>query len=375
MLYRDRKALYANIVNAFGYVVILYWLVNVAIYGWGRGPVLVKSRWVWCAVLADSFLMVHRLIQRFVAVVRTAGWYQAFLSIPRSVVGNAINFVATVMATEQFFSAERSGKRVEWKKTAHAFPTAEQLMEHRRLLGDLLLENRLITLVQLKTALLAQQKDGKKLGQEATELGYISEEDLLAVLGRQLAVPFGSIDYRTVDQSWLRKLPRATAEAWLALPLRASNGVLEIACADPGAPQLEATRGSMGCTVSLRLASEPNLRFAISQAYLSSDGHAGPLLGELLVEALAITRLDLDHALEIQKASGRRLGEILQDLGLISPEMLTETLQSRESAPFRERKVTGAGPTCLLRAAKGVRQNRNYEISCETSRFSDAQDN
>ena len=333
MLYRDRKTLYANVVNALGYVVILCWLVNTAINGWGHRPILVESRWVWNVVVADTFLMVNRLVQRFVAVVRTAGWYQAFLSIPRTVVGNAINFVATAMTTEQFFAAERSGKRVEWKKTAHVFPSAAQLMQHRRRLGDLLLENRLITLAQLKTALLAQQKDGKKLGQELTELGYISEKDLLAVLGRQLAVPFGSIDYRSIDQTWLRKFSRETAEALLSLPLQASNGVLEVACADPTAPgikkQLEEL---MGCTVSLRLASESNLRFAISHAYLSSDGHACPLLGELLVEARAITRLDLDRVLEVQKASGRRLGEILQHLGLISPEMLTEALRKQESA-------------------------------------------
>ena len=73
-------------------------------------------------------------------------------------------------------------------------------MEHRRRLGDLLLENRLINLVQLRTALLAQQREGIKLGEVLTQLGYISEEDLLAVLGRQMAVPFGTIDYRSVDQ-------------------------------------------------------------------------------------------------------------------------------------------------------------------------------
>jgi adsorption protein B len=333
MLYRDRKALVTNVLNALGYVVVVYWLVNAVLYGWGRGRALVDSRWVGYAIVADTILMAERLIQRFVAVVRTAGWFQAFLSIPRTIVGNTINFVATAAATKQFFVAEHSGKRVEWKKTAHVFPSAAQLMEHRRRLGDLLLENRLITLAQLKTALLTQQKDGKKLGQTLTELGYVSEEDLLSVLGRQLAVPAGSIDYRSVDQMWLRKLPRRTAEAMLCLPLRVSNGLLEVACADPAVPRIKKLLEEfLGCAVSLRLASESNLRLAIGQAYLSSEGRAGPMLGEMLVAAHVITKLELDHALQVQKASGRKLGEILQDLGLISPEMLTETLRKQESA-------------------------------------------
>jgi adsorption protein B len=333
MLYRDRKALYANVVNALGYVVTLYWLLNAAIYGWGNGPSLVESRWVWDVIVADSVLMLDRLLQRFVAVVRTSGWYQGVLSIPRVVVGNAINFVATAMATKQFLMQGYSGKRVEWKKTDHIFPSATQLLERHRRLGDLLLENRLITLTQLQSALLAQQKDGKKLGQVMTESGYITEEDLLAVLARQLGAPVNGIDYRCIDPIWLRRLPRETAEALLVLPLRFSNGVLEVACANHSAPGIKKKLEEfLHCTVSLRPASESDLRFAISQAYLSRDGRAGPLLGDLLVEAGAIMRVDLVRALRIQKGSDRRLGEILQDLRLISPEMLSEALQKQEPA-------------------------------------------
>ena len=164
-------------------------------------------QWVWMVILADTFLMVQRLVQRFVSVVRISGWFQAFLSIPRAVVGNAINFCATAMATAQFFRAERTGKRVEWKKTAHVFPSIEQLQQHRRRLGDMLLENRLINLVQLRTALLAQTREGIKLGEVLTQLGYVSEEDLLAVLSRQLNVPSCGIDVRTIDLAWLRRIP------------------------------------------------------------------------------------------------------------------------------------------------------------------------
>ncbi len=332
MLYRDRKALYTNVVNVLGYAVFVYWLLNICIHGWNHAPRLVVSQWVGDVILADTVLMVHRLVQRFVAVARISGWRQAFLSIPRSVVGNAINFAATVMAAAQFFSAERSGKRVEWNKTAHVFPSAAELREHRRRLGDLLLANRLITLAQLHTALLAQQqREGIKLGEVLLQLGYISEEDLLAVLGRQLGLVSGSIDLRSIDESWIRRFPRATAESLLALPIRFSNGVLEFACQDPAAPELKNKLEELtGCKVSLRLASQSSLRLAISRAYLVIEGQAGVLLGELLVQAGAITRADLERAIRSQKTSGRRLGETLQDMGLISPETLADALGKQE---------------------------------------------
>ena len=333
MLYRDRKTLYTNIVNALGYAVVLYWLVNLLVYGWGQAPTLIRREWVWNVVLADTFLMVHRLVQRFVAVNRISGWPQAFLSIPRAVIANTINFAATAVAVKQFLSASRTGERVQWQKTAHVFPPAEELREHRRRLGDLLLENRLVTLAQLRSALEAQQRNGKKLGQVLTQSGYISEEDLLRVLGQQLGLPFGRIDYRSIDPAWLQKLPRETAEKLLVLPLKFSDGVLEAACANPSVAETKKTLEElMGCPVSLRLASETDLHFAISRAYLAKDDQASPLLGELLVEAGMISPAGLDRALRLQKISGRRLGEILQDLRLISPEMLAAVLQKQEAA-------------------------------------------
>lgn len=338
MLYRDRKAVYTNIVNALGYAVAAYWLINLGVRGWTHVPGLVVSRWVRDAIVADTFLMVHRLVQRFVAVARISGWFQAFLSIPRAVVGNAINFAATAVAASQFFQSERSGKRVEWKKTAHVFPSAAELREHRRRLGDLLLANRLITLAQLREALLAQQREGIKLGEVLLQLGYISEKDLLSVLARQFGISSGGIDPRSIDLAWVRRFPRATAEELLALPVRLSDGVLEFACADPAIPELKKKlEERMGCTVILRLVSESGLRLAISRAYLSSEGHAGILLGELLVEAGTISRGNLERAIQLQKTSGRRLGETLQDMGLISPEILADALRKQEISNLASR--------------------------------------
>jgi hypothetical protein len=38
-----------------------------------------------------------------------------------------INGVATWTAAVAFFNARRTGKKLSWAKTAHAFPTAESL--------------------------------------------------------------------------------------------------------------------------------------------------------------------------------------------------------------------------------------------------------
>lgn len=337
MFYRDRKALLTNVLNILGYIIIPYWFFGYVRYQQGMGPRVVESSWLWKIIVIDTIFMAHRFGQRIVAVKQISGWTRALMSVPRLAVGNAINFAATIVAIRQFFAAKLSGSQVAWQKTAHDFPSTKQLREHRRRLGDLLLENRLLSVAQLRNAL-AQQKSGEKLGNVVTRLGYLSEEDLVTVLGRQLGVPVCSIDYRLIEQKWLKKFSREVAERLHALPLRSVNGTLEIACENPSDAELgKQLREIFGCPVQLQLAMETDLQFAISRAYLAVEGRAGSSLGVLLVKAGHVTQAELDQALRVQKRSGQKLGEVLQDLGLVSAEKIVATLQEQQAARQTEK--------------------------------------
>ena len=134
-LYRDRKALASNIVNALAYVlltyVLLYELVEWGLSGYGRlVPIITPGTWLWYIVLTDTFLMLWRFMHRFITVSRVYGRMAGALSIPRLPVGNAINFVATVRAFKKFFRTSGTQKPIAWEKTAHTFPTAEELRTH-----------------------------------------------------------------------------------------------------------------------------------------------------------------------------------------------------------------------------------------------------
>ncbi|MBI4870762.1 MAG: hypothetical protein HY814_04260 [Candidatus Riflebacteria bacterium] len=68
----------------------------------------------------------------------------------------------------------------------------------------------------------------------------------------------------------------------------------------------------------------------------SSDGRTRPsiLLGELLVEAGLVTRAQVETALSVQGRTGRKLGEILCDLGFITPDRLIEALLAQLGIDF-----------------------------------------
>jgi hypothetical protein len=60
---------------------------------------------------------------------------------------------------------------------------------------------------------------------------------------------------------------------------------------------------------------------------IAVSGNGWRRLGEILLEKRAITPELLDHALELAKASGKRLGEVLVSSGFLSENTVTEILQ------------------------------------------------
>lgn len=59
-------------------------------------------------------------------------------------------------------------------------------------------------------------------------------------------------------------------------------------------------------------------------------------LGEMLIEAGAITAEQRDKAMQEQKRLGKRLGEALVSLGFITEEMMAKALSSQMGLPFKE---------------------------------------
>ncbi|MFA7159938.1 MAG: glycosyl transferase family protein [Kiritimatiellia bacterium] len=188
-LARDRKGIITNLLTIAAYPIVIFWLV-VWLVEWLNPevaiPPLVENHEVYNTLMWIVLaLLFWRLANRVAAVNRIYGPFQAALSVPRLVVGNWVNFWATVQAIRRYISSRLSGKAPEWVKTAHAYPTEDQLKLFHRKLGDLLLERRLITASQLEQALQSQKKSGKKLGQILVDMNVLTAEDLADTLSRQ----------------------------------------------------------------------------------------------------------------------------------------------------------------------------------------------
>jgi adsorption protein B len=127
-LYRDRKALMTNIINALAYIVLSYVLLY-ELANWGLGqygrltPIVTKGTLLWYIVVVDTCLMLWRFVHRYLTVGSVYGRLAGLLSIPRLPVGNIVNFAATMRALRQFLASKWTRRPILWEKTSHQFPS------------------------------------------------------------------------------------------------------------------------------------------------------------------------------------------------------------------------------------------------------------
>lgn len=100
-------------------------------------------------------------------------------------------------------------------------------------IGDLLIQNGVITEDQLMTALAEQKKTGRKLGRALIELGFVEEDKLLDLLSRQLEIPFVQLRHYQFNQDLIKKLPETHARRFRAIVLDEQQGELLIGMTDP----------------------------------------------------------------------------------------------------------------------------------------------
>jgi len=100
-------------------------------------------------------------------------------------------------------------------------------------LGDLLVQNDVITEEQLQTALREQKNSGRKLGKTLVDLGYVDEDTILNMLSRQLDLPFVQLRHFRFNEQLVRRLPEAMARRFRSVVLDEQGGELLVGMADP----------------------------------------------------------------------------------------------------------------------------------------------
>jgi type IV pilus assembly protein PilB len=100
-------------------------------------------------------------------------------------------------------------------------------------LGQILVEQGLITNEQLEEALEKHRNSSKSLGRVLIDLGLIRESHLVRALSEQVGLEFVDLTEYPVDASATGLLPEALARRYKALPIGDRDGRLLVAMSDP----------------------------------------------------------------------------------------------------------------------------------------------
>ncbi len=100
-------------------------------------------------------------------------------------------------------------------------------------LGDLLVQEKLISTDQLQFALEQQKRSGRKLGRVLVDNGFVSEDQISETIAKQLSIPYINLKYYNVNLEIVRRLPENQARRFRAVALEERNGVLLVGMADP----------------------------------------------------------------------------------------------------------------------------------------------
>lgn len=159
-------------------------------------------------------------------------------------------------------------------------------------LGDLLIEHKLISQAQLEQALAEQKKSGQKLGRVLIEDGYLTEDQMLDALSKQLKIPFVDLLHYKFNPDVIKMIPEIQSRRFRAVALSTDNTGILVGMADPtNIFAYDELSRILNKPIKLAVVREIDLLKTIDTVYRKTDQITG--FAEQLNEELTESDIDL----------------------------------------------------------------------------------
>lgn len=180
-------------------------------------------------------------------------------------------------------------------------------------LGDLLVENKYISQLQLEEALADQKSSGRKLGRILIENGYVKEDDMLEILSAQLKIPFIDLLHYKFKTDIVKLIPEIQARRFRAVALSQDDKGLLVGMADPtNIFAYDELSRLLHTPVRLAVVRESDLLKTIDTVYRKTDQISG--FAEELSDDLAEGDIDLAAILSSSDVADAPVVKLLQSL-------------------------------------------------------------
>jgi type IV pilus assembly protein PilB len=139
-------------------------------------------------------------------------------------------------------------------------------------LGELLLREKILSMDQLKSALVFQKKNSLPVCTAVVQLGYLTEEDIAQALSRQLGYPYIDLDQFDVYPEVISLIPVDVAKKHMVMPIHRIRTFLTLAMVDPTDLEIiEDIRFRTGLSIQPVIASETGVVNAINKYFGTAD--------------------------------------------------------------------------------------------------------
>ncbi|MFH1691279.1 MAG: hypothetical protein ABIC68_01715 [Candidatus Omnitrophota bacterium] len=100
-------------------------------------------------------------------------------------------------------------------------------------LGEILIDKNLITFDQLRSVLDEQRNSLKSLGEILAEKGFVSEADIVEGLSQQYNIPYVKLSNYEINPHAVSKVPLDALKKYCVFPIDIENNMLVVATANP----------------------------------------------------------------------------------------------------------------------------------------------
>jgi type IV pilus assembly protein PilB len=150
------------------------------------------------------------------------------------------------------------------------------MKKSRDKLGQILLNEKIITEEHLQKAMEVQKKEGTKLGDIFISLGLASEKDIVIAIAKQLSIPYASYSKDLLKpaegQDLFNLVPEEYARRHMLLPISKHLNSLTVAFVDPlDLITIDNLRHMTGCEINPIIATKADLQRAIDEFYGRED--------------------------------------------------------------------------------------------------------
>jgi type IV pilus assembly protein PilB len=195
-------------------------------------------------------------------------------------------------------------------------------MTARKMLGQILKEQKKVHEGQIQEALGIQRKEGGPLGEILVKMSAITRQDLARALGLQAGMEVVDLDKLEIQKEAIAKIDGTTATLLRVVPFRLEGKKLTVALADPlNASCLDELHFLSGCEVKGAIADENAIQRALAKHYDADSLRKPSMKGavEELKKEFASGHLDLEdksamaHAAPVVKLLNYILYQAIKD--------------------------------------------------------------